>query len=124
MTSEYLYSDLTKIILRAYYNTYNKLGYGFLESVYQNAMMLELKKQGLHCEKETAINVYYDNQIVGSFFADIIVENKVILELKAVSILIPKYEVQLVNYLKGTGLKVGLLLNFGHEPDARRKVWL
>ena len=124
MTSEYLYSDLTKVILRAFYNVYNKLGYGFLESVYQNAMLLELKKLGLSCEKEKAIEVYYDNEIVGSFFADIIVEDKVIIELKAVSKLIPKYEVQLVNYLKGTNLKVGLLLNFGHEPEKKRKVWL
>ncbi len=124
MTNEYLHSDLTKVILRAFYNVYNKLGYGFLESVYQNAMLLELKKLGLSCEKEKAVKVYYDNEIVGSFFADIIVEAKVIIELKAVSKIVAKHEVQLVNYLKGTSLKVGLLLNFGHEPETKRKVWL
>ena len=124
MEIDYLHSDLTKTILRAYYSVYNKLGYGFLESVYQNSMMIELKKLGLKCEKEKKIKVYYDEVLVGNYIADIIVEDKVILELKAVSKINPKHEVQLVNYLKATGVKVGLLLNFGKEPEQSRKTWL
>jgi len=100
----------------------NSLGYGFLEKVYHNAMLIELKKLGLKFESEQSIKVYYDGIIVGDYIADIIVEQKVIVELKAVSKLNQKHEVQLVNYLKGTGIPVGLLLNFGEEPDQRRKV--
>jgi GxxExxY protein len=121
---DYLHSDLTDKILRAYYLVYNKLGYGFLESVYHNSMMIELKKLGLRCEKEKKIKVYYDGILVGNYIADIIVEDKVILELKAVSKLNPQHEVQLINYLKATGIKVGLLLNFGKKPEHSRKTWL
>jgi len=124
MEIEYLHSDLTNKILRAYYSVYNELGYGFLESVYHNSMMIELKKLGLKCEKEKKIEVYYDGILVGNYIADIIVEDKVILELKAVSKLNPQHEVQLINYLKATGIKVGLLLNFGKKPQQRRKTWL
>jgi GxxExxY protein len=121
---DYLHSDLTDKILKAYYSIYNKLGYGFLESVYHNSMMIELKKLGLRCEKEKKIKVYYDGILVGNYIADIIVEDKVILELKAVSKLNPQHEVQLINYLKATGIKVGLLLNFGKKPEHSRKTWL
>ena len=124
MEMDYLHSDLTKIILRAYYSVYNELGYGFLESVYHNSMMIELKKLGLKCEKEKKIEVYYDGILVGNYAADIIVEEKVIIELKAVSKLNSQHEVQLINYLKATGIKVGLLLNFGKEPEHSRKTWL
>jgi GxxExxY protein len=121
---DYLHSDLTDKILKAYYSIYNKLGYGFLESVYHNSMMIELKKLGLRCEKEKKIKVYYDGILVGNYIADIIVEDKVILELKAVSKLNPQHEIQLINYLKATGIKVGLLLNFGKKPEHSRKTWL
>lgn len=79
----YKHSQLTEKILKAYYNVYNKLGYGFLEKVYENALMIELMKLGLECEKQRAIDVYYDEKRVGEYYADIIVENKVIIELKA-----------------------------------------
>jgi len=121
---DYLHSDLTDKILRAYYLVYNKLGYGFLESVYHNSMMIELKKLGLKCEKEKKIKVYYDGILVGNYAADIIVEDKVIIELKAISKLNSQHEVQLINYLKATGIKVGLLLNFGKKPEHSRKTWL
>ena len=124
MEIDYLHSDLTKKILRAYYSVYNELGYGFLESVYHNSMMIELKKLGLKCEKEKKIEVHYDGVLVGNYIADIVVEEKVILELKAVSKINPRHEIQLINYLKATGIKVGLLLNFGNEPEHSRKTWL
>ena len=118
----YLYTDLTGEIIGAFYTVYNNLGFGFLEKVYHNAMLIELKKLGINYKSEQPIKVYYDEVIIGEYIADIIVENKVIVELKAVSKLNQKHEVQLVNYLKGTGIPVGLLLNFGEEPDQIRKV--
>jgi len=118
----YLYTELTREIIGVFYKVYNALGYGFLEKVYHNAMLIELKKLGISFKSEQTIKVYYDDVIVGEYIADIIVENKVIVELKAVLKLNPKHEVQLVNYLKGTGIPVGLLLNFGEEPDQRRRV--
>ena len=118
----YLYTDLTREIIGAFYTVYNNLGFGFLEKVYHNAMLIELKKLGITYKSEQPIKVYYDDVIVGEYIADIIVDNKVVVELKAVSKLNQKHEVQLVNYLKGTGIPVGLLLNFGEEPDQRRKV--
>ena len=116
------YSELSKSIIKAFYNVYNKLGYGFLERVYENAMMIELKKIGLNAEKQKAISVYYDDEQVGEYFADIIVDNKIIVELKAAESLCPEYECQLVNYLKATGIEVGLLFNFGKKPDLKRRV--
>jgi GxxExxY protein len=118
----YLHSDITKQIIKAYYNVYNKLGYGFLEKVYENSLLIELKKFGLTCEKQRPIEVYYDNENVGLYYADIIVENKVIIELKAVETIIEEHEIQLVNYLKATDIEVGLLLNFGKEVAYKRKV--
>lgn len=79
----YKHSKLTEKILKAYYNVYNKLGYGFLEKVYENAMLIELLKLGLECEKQKPIDVYYDEDKIGEYFADIIVNDKVIIELKA-----------------------------------------
>lgn len=118
----YKHSDLTKKIIKAYYNIYNNLGHGFLEKVYEKAMIIELKKQGRECETEKPIDVFYDKICIGSYFADIIIENKVIIELKACEYLIEKHEIQLVNYLKATEIEVGLLLNFGKEVEYKRKV--
>ncbi|MBE9466903.1 MAG: GxxExxY protein [Bacteroidetes bacterium] len=120
---EYLHSDITKIILRAFYNVYNELGYGFLEKVYENAMMIELKKLGLSCENQKHINVYYYNSKVGEYFADIIVNEIVIIELKAAKNIIEEHEAQLINYLKATDIEVGLLLNFGKKPQHKRKIF-
>ena len=117
------YSDLTEKIIKAAYKVYNVLGFGFLEKVYKNALIIELKRMGLKVSSEIPIKVYYRDEIVGEYVADIIVEDKVILELKAVKDLAEVHEVQLVNYLKATGIEVGLLINFGHSVKVKRKVF-
>jgi GxxExxY protein len=117
------YSDLTEKTINAAYKVHNELGFGFLEKVYQNALMIELKTMGLKANSEMPIKVYYQDQIVGEYVADIIVEDKVILELKAVKDPAQIHEVQLVNYLKATGIEVGLLINFGHSVQVKRKVF-
>jgi GxxExxY protein len=117
-------SDLTEMVIKAFYSVYNELGYGFLERVYQNAMLIELRKQGLECVGQQMITVNYNGIVVGDYFADIVVDNSVILELKAVECLIREHELQLINYLKATDMEVGLLLNFGNKPEFRRKVFL
>jgi len=117
------YSELTEKIIKAAYTVHNALGFGFLEKVYQNALAIELKKMGLDIGTESPISVYYEDKIVGQYVADIIVAKKVILELKAVKNLSEAYEVQLVNYLKATGIEVGLLINFGHSVHVKRKVF-
>ena len=120
---EYLHSDLTGEILKAFYNVYNELGYGFLERVYKNALYKELTKRGFTCSTERSIPVYYLGEIVGDYFADIIVNDTIILELKAVKTILPEHEVQLLNYLRATDAEVGLLLNFGPDPQRRRLVF-
>ncbi|MGC9343697.1 MAG: GxxExxY protein [Bacteroidales bacterium] len=111
------------MIIKCFFNVYNKLGFGFLEKVYENAFFLELKKHGLSVEKQVPIEVIYDNQKVGNYFADIIVNNKVIIEIKASESLCEDHELQLINYLKATEIEVGLLFNFGKEPELRRKIF-
>jgi len=120
---KYLHQDLTEKIIKAYYNVYNELGYGFLEKVYENALMIELKSMGLYCEKQKPISVSFKGYTVGDYYADIIVENNVIIELKAVEGLIEEHEAQLLNYLKATEIEVGLLLNFGKKPQLKRKIF-
>lgn len=121
--SNLLHKDLSDKILKCFFNVYNKLGYGFLEKVYENSMMLELKKNGIFAQKQRPIKVLYDESVVGEYFADIIVENTIIIELKAVEFLVEEHELQLLNYLKATNIEVGLLLNFGKRPDFRRKIF-
>lgn len=115
-----LHKEVTGEILRVFYEVYNDLSYGFLENVYENAMMVELEKAGLHCEKQVPIKVFYKGVEVGLFFADILVEGCVILELKAGPLKV-EHEFQLLNYLRATEIEVGLLLSFGKEPDFSRK---
>ena len=122
MIENYKYSEITNLVIRAFYNVYNILGYGFLEKVYENSMIIELRKLGLNCTKQYPISVFYDNTVVGEYFADIIVENCIILELKAAENLCDEHECQLVNYLKASDVEVGLLLNFGKKPEFKRKV--
>ncbi len=122
MTSKYLYSDLSYLVLKAFYKVYNTLGYGFLEKVYENAMMIELKAIGLSCMQQMHIDVYYQDKKIGVYFADIIVEDKIIIEMKAAECISPENEAQLVNYLRATDMEVGLLLNFGKKPQHSRKV--
>ncbi|MBL7196272.1 MAG: GxxExxY protein [Desulfobacterales bacterium] len=116
------HKELTSKIIECAYKVHNNLGFGFLENVYQNALLLELKKSGLRAEKEKRIQVYYDSQLVGDYMADIVVEEKVILELKSVKDLHTAHETQLVNYLKATGLEIGLLINFGESVKVKRKI--
>lgn len=117
------HDEITGQIIKAFYTVYNTLGYGFLERVYENSMMIELEKMGLPAIKQKAIKVYYEEQIVGDYFADIIVVGKVIVELKAASTLVEAHENQLLNYLKATDIEVGLLLNFGTKPQISRKIF-
>ncbi len=117
------HQELTAKIIECAYKVHTTLGFGFLETVYQSALLIELIKAGLQAEKEKKIQVYYDTQLVGDYVADIIVEGKVILELKSVKELHPAHEAQLTNYLKATGIEVGLLINFGESVEIKRKVY-
>lgn len=121
--TEYKYSELTNLIIKCFYKGYNKLGYGFPEKVYQNALLIELHNAGLFVEAQKQIKVYYEDAVVGEYFADIIVDNSVILELKAAEAVVEEHEFQLINYLKATEIEVGLLLNFGKTPEIRRKIF-
>ena len=114
---------LTEEIIKIFYRVYNALGYGFLEKVYENAMMIELKKEGLPAIQQSPINVLYSDQIVGQYFADMIVDEKIIVETKAKKYLMPEDEAQLLNYLKATDKEVGLLINFGPKSELTRKVF-
>lgn len=114
---------ITNEIINAFYKVYNALGYGFLEKVYENALMIELQKRNLSCVQQQAIVVHYEGEKVGQYYADICVENKVILELKAAEDLRDEHKCQLINYLKATDVEVGLLLNFGKRPQFSRKIY-
>jgi GxxExxY protein len=118
-----LYKELTSEILKAFYDVYNELGYGFLERVYQKALFYELKSRGFDVEAQRKITVYYKDLPVGDYFADIIVNNAIILELKACDYLTEEFEHQIVNYLRSTHCEVGLLLNFGKKPEFIRKIF-
>jgi GxxExxY protein len=120
---EMKHKELTSKIIECAFTVHNTLGYGFLETVYQNSLMIELDKAGLQAEQEKRIQVYYDGKIVGDYIADIVVEEKVILELKSVKEIHPAHEAQLINYLKATGIEVGLLINFGSTVEIKRKVF-
>lgn len=119
---EFKHSEITERIIKAVYSVFASLGSGFLEKVYENALMLEIAQEGLLAQQQVPLSVRYRNQIVGEFFADILVNSTVIVELKAVEALHPIHEVQLVNYLKATDLEVGLLINFGPKIEIRRRV--
>ena len=120
---EYKYRELTDRIIQAFYCVYNELGFGFLENVYQNALFYELQNRGFKVEPQKAIDVYYQTHLVGKYKADLIVDDLIILELKAVDYLVEEHELQLINYLKATDKEVGLLLNFGMKPEIRRKAF-
>jgi len=105
--------DLTEKIIGCAYTVSNTLGAGFLEKVYENALFIELQKQGLRTEQQKPVSVVYGGQVVGEYIADLIVEESVIIELKAVRVLDAVHQAQLLNYLKATGINIGLLLNFG-----------
>ena len=117
------FESLTEKIIGCAYQVYNKMGYGFLESVYEKCMLIELRKAGLKSEYQKPITVQYDREVVGQFVADIFVEDTIIIELKSVKTIAKAHEVQLVNYLVATGKNVGLLINFGEQKvEVKRKV--
>lgn len=117
------HEKLTEQIIKAFYNVYNALGYGFLEKVYENAMHLELMEMGLKVSRQKKILVHFKQQVVGDYCTDMTIEDVIICELKAFESLSEENEVQLINYLKATNIEVGLLLNFGKKPEIRRKIY-
>ena len=118
-----LYSKETDIIIHSFYKVYNTLGYGFLEKVYENSLLLELQKNNLTVKQQYPINVFYDDKVVGEYFADLLVNDKIILELKTAKKISQENEFQLINYLKATGFEIGLLLNFGEKAEFVRKIF-
>ncbi len=117
------HQETTNAIIKAFYKVYNALGYGFLEKVYENALRIELVQMGLFVEQQKKIDVFYFAEKVGEYYADLLIDNLVIVELKAAECLIEEHENQLINYLKATELEVGLLLNFGKKPELKRKIF-
>ena len=117
------HQTLTDSIICCFYSVYNVLGYGFLEKVYQKSLLLEMESRGIAAQTEKPIKVIYRGQVVGDYFCDLLVEDKIIIEIKSSKNLTIEHEAQLLNYLKATSIEVGLLLNFGPEPQIRRKVF-
>ena len=117
------YKTLTQAIIALFYKVYNKLGYGFLEKIYENALMYEFKKAEIPAVAQSPIKVIYEGEVLGEYFADILVAEKVIVEIKAAKNLAADHKAQLLNYLKATDKEVGLLLNFGPKPEISRKVF-
>lgn len=117
------FSEITNKIICCYYSVYNKLGYGFLEKVYEKALHIELQKMGLKAQWQYPISVFYDGEVIGEYFADLFVNETVIVEIKSAKSISAEHEAQLLNYLKATRIKVGLLMNFGPKPEFKRKVF-
>jgi len=122
-TDRLKYKKITDSILKSFYEVYNELGDGFLESVYENALYIVLTGYGLCVEKQKEISVLFRGKLIGNFKPDLIINEKVIVELKAISSLDAAHEAQLINYLKATHIEVGLLLNFGRKPEFKRFVY-
>jgi GxxExxY protein len=114
---------LTDQIIKAFFKVYNMLGYGFTEKVYQNAMVIELGNRGFTVRPQAPINVYYEGHLVGEYFADVLVNDLIILELEAVGSIVAEHGSQLINYLKASHLEVGLVMNFGPKPEFQRRVF-
>jgi GxxExxY protein len=122
-TEKFKHTEITEKIIKGYYTVYNQLGFGFLEKVYENAMAIELRKLNMKVELQRAIKVYYDGHEVGFYIADIIVDDCIIIELKAAESLCEQHEAQLTNYLRATDIEVGLLFNFGKTAQLKRKAF-
>jgi len=118
-----LHEETTEAIIKSFYHVYNTLGYGFLEKVYENSMRVSLTKLGHAVAQQLPIGVTFEEENVGEYFADLLVNNQVVVELKAAQAISPNHESQLLNYLKATGYQVGLLLNFGPKAEFRRKAF-
>lgn len=121
-TDKILHQEITERVIKSFYTVYNTLGHGFLEKVYENAFMIELIKMGLNAEQQKKIEVFYDGKRVGEYYADILVNDLIILELKAADAIAPEHEAQIINYLKATKIEVGLLFNFGSKPQFIRRI--
>lgn len=115
------FQEITDKILKVYYKIYNELGYGFLEKVYHNSLIIELEKNDFFYESKKKLIVHYCGNEVGEYYPDIIVNQVVIIEVKANEVLVYENECQLINYLRATNIEIGLLLNFGKKPEFRRK---
>ena len=118
-----LHSNVTEQIIKAFYHVYKTLGYGFLEKVYEKALVLTLRKGGLEANPQVPLRVYFEGEVVGEYFADVIVAGCALVELKAADAIVPDHEAGLLNSLKATDIEVGLLLNFGPKAEFRRKVF-
>lgn len=118
-----LHGELTDRVLRAFFDVYTQLGHGFLESVYEAALTIALNESGLKAERQVPISVRFRGHCIGEYRADLVVEDLLILEIKAQAALSPINEAQLLNYLKATGMQVGLLLNFGPKPQFKRRIF-
>lgn len=118
-----IHEEITQEIIRCFFHVYNYFGYGFSEKVYENALCIELAKAGLVVKAQEKIDVFYEQEIVGTYYADLLVDNKVIVELKSTGYLKLEHESQLLNYLKATNIEVGLLLNFGEKAEFKRKAF-
>ena len=118
-----LHEELSNKIIAAFYKAYNTLGYGFLEKVYENSLLHELISQDINAVSQFPIEVFYNKVKVGQYFADILVDGKIIIEIKAAEAIAEEHELQLINYLKATDIEIGLLLNFGKKPEFRRKIF-
>jgi GxxExxY protein len=116
------HSEITSLLIKAFFNVYNSLGSGFLEKVYENSMIIEARNLGLVVKQQAPISVFYANNLVGEYFADLLVNDTVVVELKVARELAVEHEAQLIHYLKATTYEVGLLLNFGSKPEFRRRV--
>jgi GxxExxY protein len=115
--------DKTKVIIKCFYNVANALGYGFLEKVYENALVIELMENGFSVKGQSGISVHYKGQRVGEYYADLIIDESILLELKSVETLIDVHRTQLINYLKASEIEVGLLMNFGKKPTFERFIF-
>ena len=119
---EFLYGEITRQIIGAAFEVWKVLGYGFMEKAYENALAEELLRRGLSAQQQFPIDVYYKGVLVGKYAADLLVEGKVVVEIKAEKVYNPQHEAQLLNYLKATGIKVGLLLNFGEQKCEHKRM--
>lgn len=117
-----LHEELSSEIIKAFFNVFNTLGTGFLEKVYENAMLLELRSRGINCIAQKHVKVFYTEKQVGFYIADIIAEERIIIEIKAAENICEQHEYQLINYLRATEIEVGLLLNFGKTAQFKRKI--
>jgi len=118
-----LHKEITDQIIKSFYKVYNKLGYGFLEKVYERSLIIELRKLGLECKSQEPMRVFYEEKELGFYLADILVEDLIVIELKAAVSICEEHEFQLINYLRASEKEIGILLNFGKTPQFKRKIF-